>query len=508
MPTSLHLIHKCESVKAMHKVKVLAVILMLQATITRSQTFDFNANCTAAHQYIESLQFGEAKKILAREKSEHPENLIPYFLENTIDFISIYISEEESTFNTLSKNKDIRLNKIKTGDKNSPYYLYCQAEILIQWAFARLKFEEYVTAFNEVRKAFLMLEENDRKFPFFIANKKSLGLLHAIVGAIPDSYKWGVNILGMDGTIDQGMFELATVINYSKTNTFIFAQEAYLYYAFLALYLQNDDTKAWNMVKDLETKNNLLNTFCVASIGMRIGKNNEAIEVLNNRPKGSGYFPYPYLDYLQGLAYLRKLDPQASVYFHSFLNAFNGKNYIKETYQKLAWNALLQGDNAKYKEYMQLCISKGDAIIDDDKQALMEAKSGYVPNVRLLRSRLLFDGGYYKEALKNLEGYSTDNFSEPREKAEFTYRAGRIYHASGNPSQAKGFYLSTIKYGEKLPQYFAASAALKLGEIYEQEGDYAKAKLYFDKCIAMPNAEYKTGLDSQAKAGLNRIKGK
>lgn len=504
----MHLTHKSLEVVLINRIGVCVIFLFFLNSAIQSQTFDFNSNCTSAHQYIQSLQFTEAKKILVNEKAANPNNLIPYFLENTIDFISIYISEDKTTFDALSKNKDIRLNKIKAGDNTSPYYLYCQAEIQIQWAFARLKFEEYVTAFNEVRKAFLMLEENDRKFPFFIANKKSLGMLHAIVGAIPDKYKWGVSILGMDGTIDQGMFELESVINYSKTNTFLFTQEAYLYYAFLSLYLQKDDTKAWNMVKDLDTKNNLLNTFCVASIGMRTGKNNEAITVLNNRPKGSNYFPFPFLDFLQGLAHLRKLDPTASIYFNTFLSNFKGKNYIKEAYQKLAWNALLQGDKIKYKEYMQLCIAKGDDIIDDDKQALLEAKSGYIPNIVLLRSRLLFDGGYYKEALKNLEGYSTDNFTEPREKAEFTYRAGRIYHASGNPSQAKGFYFSTIKYGENLPQYFAASAALKLGEIYEQEGDYTKAKQYFDKCIAMRNEEYKTGLDSQAKAGLNRLKSK
>lgn len=483
-------------------------VALLWTPIVFSQNFDFNTNCTNAYALIQSLRFDEAKKILITEKSAHPDNLVPVFLENTIDFITIYISEDEDRFDALEKNKSPRLEKIKTGDASSPYYLYFQAELNIQWAFARLKFEEYVSAFTEVRKAYLLLEENDRKFPFFIANKKSLGMLHAIVGAIPDKYKWGANMLGMDGTIEQGIFELESVIQYSKTNNFIFTQEAYLYYAFLALYLQKDDVKAWNMVKDLETKNNLLNTFCVASIGMRTGKNAEAIAVLNSKPTGNNFFPFPFLDFLQGLAYLRKLDPAAEIYFTKFINSFKGKNYIKEAYQKLAWNALLQGNKTRYTEYMKLCIAKGDDIIDDDKQALLEAESGHVPNIILLRSRLLFDGGYYKEALKNLEGYATDDFVEQRDKAEFTYRAGRIYHASGNPSQAKGFYLSTIKYGENIPQYYAASAALKLGEIYEKEGNVEKAKEYFNKCIAMKNEEYKTGLDSQAKAGLNRLKSK
>ncbi|MFN3939426.1 MAG: tetratricopeptide repeat protein [Chitinophagales bacterium] len=482
--------------------------VLAYAVFANAQTYDFNANCTDAYNLIQSLRFNEAKVLIEKEKSGNPQNLIPYFLDNGIDFISIYISENETEFKTLAKNKDARLSKIKTGDPASPYYLYCQAEILIQWAFARLKFEEYVTAFSEVRKAFQLLEENDRKFPFFIANKKSLGMLHAIVGAIPDKYKWGVNMLGMEGTIEQGMFELESVIQYANTHTFIFQQESYLYYAFLSLYLQKDDVKAWNIVKDLNTKNNLLNTFCIASIGMRTGRNNEAIAALQNKPTGSQYYPFPFLDFLHGLALLRKLDPAADAYFHKFLQTFKGKNYIKEAYQKLAWSALLQNNKAKYTEYMQLCITKGDDIIDDDKQALMEAQRNKPPHVVLLKSRLLFDGGYYKEALKVLEGLNTDDFPDPKDKAEFTYRAARIYHASGNPEKAKGYYNSTIKNGESLPYYFAAGSALKLGEIFEKEGNYIKAKEYYNRCLNMKNEEYKTGLDSQAKAGLNRLKSK
>jgi len=483
------------------------MVLNISACFT-ANVYDFNASCLEAYGYIQELRFEKGRALLQAEKKEHPDNLVPYFIENYIDFLSTYIHEDATEFNDLRGNREIRLEKLKSGDPKSPYYLYCQAEVIIQWAFSKLKFEEYVGAFTDVRRAYLLLEENQKKFPDFIANKKSLGMLHAIVGAIPDQYKWGVNLLGMDGSVDQGLRELKSIIDYSKTNTFIFKQEVYLYYAFVALYLGHDANTAWNIVKDLNTEQNLIHVFCKASVAMRTGRNDIALETLLNKPTGSEYAAYQYLDFMTGLALTRKLDQKGAAYFESFIKQFKGKNYIKEAYQKLGWLSLINGNKEKYWEYMYYVKSRGDDVIDDDKQALYEAEKGKVPNTLLLKSRLLFDGGYYKDALKLLEGKSVESFAENKDKVEFTYRAGRIYDMAGFPDKAKGFYLATIEQGGDLPYYFAAASAYYLGNIYESEKNYGTARKYYQACVDADNKEYQTSLEALAKAGLSRLKGK
>ena len=110
---------------------------------------------------------------------------------------------------------------------------------------------------------------------------------------------------------------------------------------------------------------------------------------------------------------------------------------------------------------------------DADKQALKEARSGKWPNKVLLRSRLLSDGGYYGEALQALQGGSSADFQAPEEKCEFAYRIGRIYDGLGRKDEAIGAYLTAIKTGEHLKEYYAARAALQAGYIYEQRGDRA-----------------------------------
>lgn len=57
------------------------------------------------------------------------------------------------------------------GDPGSPYYLFTQAEVNLQWAALSIKFGEYLNSIFEIRKAYKLLEENQNKFPDFKANK-------------------------------------------------------------------------------------------------------------------------------------------------------------------------------------------------------------------------------------------------------------------------------------------------------------------------------------------------
>jgi tetratricopeptide (TPR) repeat protein len=150
---------------------------------------------------------------------------------------------------------------------------------------------------------------------------------------------------------------------------------------------------------------------------------------------------------------------------------------------------------------------KGTAEADADRQALKDARSGKWPDKTLLESRLLSDGGYFEEALSVLKGVSTSSFAQPEEKCELAYRLGRIYDGLGRGDEAISAYLTTIKTGEHLKEYYAARAALQLGYIYEQRGDCSQAIAYFQKCLSLKDHEYKNSLDQRAKAGVARCKG-
>ena len=209
---------------------------------------------------------------------------------------------------------------------------------------------------------------------------------------------------------------------------------------------------------------------------------------------------------MTGLAKLRRQDADADVYFLRFLKNFKGFNYIKEAYQKLAWHYLLQGDEAKYKQYMLLCKSKGNASSSSDKSALREAKSNKIPNPILLRARVLFDGGYYEKAFSVLTVTSKNNFDSKSLQLEYVYRLGRISHHMDNHEIAIQYYQQTIDDGRNEPDYFACNAALKAGELYESLGNFSKAKRFYETCLDIDPDEYRHSIHGLAKAGLNRVK--
>ena len=471
--------------------------------------FRFSPDARSAYEKVTQLRFGEAYVLLAQIRLNDPDNLIVHHIENYIDFFTLYIDEEEEAYERLKEKRDRRLEKIKkNGDPASPYYLFVQADIRLQWALARLRFEDYLGAFTEVSKAHRLLKRNEVLFPDFMPNKKDLGILHAMVGTIPDSYKWGVKLLsGLEGTIEEGRREIEQVLAYARAHEdFIFEKETAVLYAFLLLHLENEGTAAWRAISDagLQPQRNPLHCFVMANIAMRTGRNDAALALLRQRPRGSAYHRFPYLEYMLGLAKLRRLDTDATPHFEAYLKAYNGRNFIKEAYQKLGWQALINGDRAAYFSYMEQCILKGEDKAGGDQHALEEATSGKVPNLSLLKARLLFDGGYYHKGYQLLMRQSAHRF-QGEHQLEYYYRLGRLLHGMERYQEALQRYRTTIEKGAESPRFFACNAALQMGIIYEGLGQRKQARRAYERCLDLKPEEYRLGLHQKAKSGLARL---
>ncbi|MEI7725743.1 MAG: hypothetical protein WCK09_11605 [Bacteroidota bacterium] len=485
--------------------------------IPRSQSqFNFDENCQQAYQAIISLQFAEAHKLIAIEKKADPGNLIPVYLENYIDFLTLIIGEERKVYDQLKDKKGDRVMALEGGDKDSPYYNFCLGEVHLQWAIARLKFGDYTAAAFEIRKAHALFSANEAKFPTFFINKTGLGVVHVMAGLVPDNYKWVSNLIGLDGSVETGMREIRQVASYTGPDKIIrlYKPQATFFLAFLSVNLQKNKKDALALLdlfndplnNDREMTSPLL-TFGRATILMKNGLNDEALTVLRKRHVDSQTFRFCYLDYLEGMARLNKLDPGASVYFERFISGFRGRNYIRSAWQKLAWVNLLQGDSVGYRQNINQALTQGASVVDEDKQAGFEATKGEAPNIILLRTRLLFDGGYYNLAINELLNNPVKTIvKSKRDMVEYTYRLGRIYHETGNFVKAIENYRLTILRGKNEPWYFAAGAAFQMGLLYENKGVFPQADSAYQLCLSIKPQEYKNSLHQKAKAGLNRLK--
>lgn len=483
-------------------------VSILLVVVLNAQSFDFNTDCRKAYNTILALKLEEGNTLLKLEEKKNPDNLIPVYLENYVDFLSLYIDDTHEKYDELKKNKDLRLVLLNSGDDNSPYYLLTQAEVNIQWAAIEIKFGEYLNAIFDIRKAFKALEENQKRFPDFKANKKSLGVLYALIGSVPDKYKWGINLLGMEGNVEKGITYLRELVEYGKKNDFIYQEETITYYTFLLFHLQNQGEIAWKILMEngFPKKDNLMTVYTCAHLGIYGKHNDEALKVLNERPTGKQFPTFHFLNYLTGLAKLNHLDTDADAPFKQFIAGYKGENHIKSSFQKIAWSYLLKGDTVNYYHFINKADNMGASMVDADKQALKEAESNHMPNVSLLRARLLFDGGYYVKATDEMGRLTENSFSNNEEQTEFLYRFARIYDEWNKRDSALMLYNKAIEKGKYLPRYFAPNSAFESGKIYEERGDKEKAKYFYNLCLTFENHEYKNGLDQKAKAGLNRIK--
>jgi len=488
--------------------KYLFVSLLLLLPGSGYANFDFNANCLKAYQLIFELKLPGARQLISAEKKAHPKNAIVPLLENYVDYFYLITSESKIDFDRLSAEKSVRLNQIEDEDNNSPYYLYAQAEINLQWALLRSRYGEFFTAAREIKKANGQLQENSRKYPGFHLNSKGLGLINIFLGKLPDGVlKSALSAFGIKGDVQKGLAMLDKLaLNLPRSGYEPFYEEVVFYYAFVLSDVVHADDAYMKTMKYTAriADSSLLKAYLQAYVCARNGHNEEAITILNNRPRGDAYQPFSYLELLMGTAKLNKLDYSAEVNFKKFLQQNKGINYIKDVNLHLAWVSLLSGDTGAYRGYMTKVKQAGYTYGEKDKQAMNEAAAS-APYVSLLKARLLFDGGYYSKALTVLSAERPALYPAVKDKAEYYYRSGRINEALGNDNDALQDYQQAINYGKNLKYYYAATAALNMGRIYTGKDNHVNARKCFNIAINLKNHEYENSIESQARDGLRNL---
>jgi tetratricopeptide (TPR) repeat protein len=470
------------------------------------KVFDFNTRCRQAYHEIVQLKLSNGQQLLNAEKTQHPNNLVPFFLENYIDFFTLFFNEDPAEYKKRLPNLDKRLALMNQGPKQSPFHLFTRAVIHFQWAAIRVKFGHNWDAGWEFRRSFLQVKENAQSFPDFSPNHLYRGAMQVAAGSIPDGYKWLSNLLGISGSIKNGMATLNNFLQRTDDWSVLFHDEAVFYNCYLMFYIGNDKEGVFKFIgqQQLDVVNNYLFAFLATNLHLNNQEAQKAEQIINNRNTGAGYLPMPVWDMEMGYAKLHRLDPDAATYLERFLATFKGKFYVKDVLQKLSWHYYLQGNQAKAEACRQQIKQRGSTDTEADKQAQKEAGTDTWPNKLLLQARLLNDGGYYRQALALLHGKTIHNFSLPEEKVEFSYRAGRLYDDLGLDSQAIVYYKQAVDLGVQRKEYFAARAALQTGFIFEQWGDKSAAIQWFQRCLDMEDHDFKNSLDSRAKAGIAR----
>ena len=486
--------------------RIILLLVLIMFSFDCESKDDYHFSYESVHQIIYqdilALKLSKADSLLKDLSIHNTENLARLHLENYLDFIRAFIQEDKKSYERLHSNKRKRIDLLKKHlSKEDPYRNYCIAEIEIQNALVGAKHDKLFRSAREIYSAYSKLKSNQSQFPSFRYHKKSLSILHALFETLkmPGLVK---SLLRIDTSIEMALEEIQVFLETSGAQDEIFYEEGESIQAYILSYQQSEKEKAWQYIRQssLDPKESALARFIMSQLAQQSGKNDEAIDLLSHSQKDDAIESFYYLEYMLGLSKLRKLDPEASKHFKTFVNNFQGEHYIKESYQKLAWCSLIfDNDKKAYADYMALVLSEGTDLLDGDIQAMNEARSGSTPNIGLLKARLLFDGAYYHKSLTHLKGIEKE-FSN-----EIIYRKARNYHLLGDYPTAIRYYDQVIISLNK-NDHRLCNAHLQLGMIYEDLENTGKAEYHFRECIKLSPKSYKRSLHQKARSGLYRIK--
>ncbi|GAA4465590.1 hypothetical protein GCM10023093_18070 [Nemorincola caseinilytica] len=494
-------------------ISLLLALLLSGGSMAATYTYTYTDNCARAYEHFMSLHLAEGRQAIALERKANPNNLMAVYLADYEDCILLLINCDIDEYRRRAAAMDERLKLLANGDPASPWYRFCYAGMHLHRAIINIRFgEQYKAAFN-FRKSYALLKENQRLYPDLEYNNIIAGLLEAVVGSLPGSYKWLASVFGMKGSVQKGTEKLGAFLSTHNSSHPLYA-ETNLYYLYTRFYLLAEHAQVWQILNDpaFKTKNNLLNTFVKANIALDHRHADDALALLRTAATEPGYSSYPVFDHQYGYALLTHCDTACAFYFSRYLRNNKSDVYIKDAWQKMALAWYVNGRTDKAEYCRKMAGREGTARIDGDKQAARFATSGVWPHRALLQARLLIEGGYYEKALGILQGIDKDRLQHPADRAEYHFRLGRVYEEmAATPGKGQYFKQALAQFREAMTEgkdrheQFAARAALHTGRIYEQLNMNTEAIAMYNECLNMPDHDFQNSIDQQAKSGINRI---
>ncbi|MBN2611501.1 MAG: hypothetical protein JXB00_08090 [Bacteroidales bacterium] len=492
----------------MRRYRLLATIVFFTifVSITKAQKTADYFNRMAFNRIL-YLQHDEAQNFLDDAKTVSPLNIRSYYLENYLDFLKCLSDRSEQNYIQYKENFRNRVQFIKTNGYGSDSALLMQAEmqfqtfILAAFYGERLNALKYFFQFGNQVESISLSAENIERVHLL------KGFLFIILASVPDEYQWIISLMGMQGDMANG---LRLIEEYHKgcnihSDEYL---ESLIITNLIKHVFEKDFKKNYNIMSALpeEYLTNSPFRFVYVLAASRAGENDNVIKVLNDYPQQEGELRVTYFDYLLGEAMLNRLDKTADKPLKRFMAYSRYSVYIAAACRKLAWHALINGDTATYYLYRNKLLQTSNLFAEADLQAKSEFQQQEIPNVNLVKARLLFDGGYYSQA-KNILFYPgvRENLKDVYQQIEYAYRLARIYHLGGEPEKAVKLYQLTCEKGWDYPMYYAAYSALQLGYIYENKGDKTKSAFYYRRALQSKNVSFSNNIHSEAKAGLKRL---
>jgi len=481
---------KSEYYRANQKVRLfLCAAFFITAFAAHAQYYS-SKPLNQAYDHLLNYRIDSCQAVL-QNSTKNPYN---YYLQLLSTSVNLVIADDETLFKSLKNEEAEFLSAVESEKFSKAEKGFLKAEARLQWGLIKLKYGEEFSAFWNIKQAFSLAKATNQEFPGYLPNYKTLGLLHAMLGLVPEKYNWVLSLFGMQGDLGQGLQELQKVVQYEKD----FSLEAQITLAMIQGYLLGDQEKSvaeMQLVYNL--RKSILTNYLYSLSLMKNSGSARAMEVISSTD-GKNQFAYFY--YLTGEILLQhERYAEAINAYESFKKTTNGQSLLKDATYKTALCYYLTGDKTSFSKTWSKIQGTGVAKNEADKYAQSEVLLNELSYPDLYKLRFATDGGFFGLAKSILSGMDQSNFSS-KDLCEYHYRAGRLYHKTNQLVSAKDSYTKAIHGQGTNNWYFAPNALLQLAVIFIDEQMFDDAKTALKQLDGYKGYPYESSIRQQAKS--------
>ena len=435
-----------------------------------------------------------------------------YYLASA-SFLKALVTDERVYFDEFYERYD-SLRLVLKGLPASRWKTYLLAEAYLQFAFVAVKNESYFRSALAGRKAYALFRDLIADDAAFYEPYKGMGLMHLFIGTMPKGQRRLLKVLGYGGTIQQGLRELEDAAAHSRLNQ----DEASIYLALADVTLNNSAAGGVEILARLH-RTHPESAFLAYLYGFALLSNRRAVEaedLLREAVEAGTTAEYFFIDYaefsLAEALFRQNRFTEAEPFYRHYLKRHRGEALKALALYELGLTLEMQGRRAEALPlYRQI---QGDRIYDTDRWAYRAAqKRAAAPLTarqrQLVLGRNAYDAGAYDQAAVLLQAVFDDDGASTAERAEASYRLGRVFHAQGRLDEALRAYYYAVAHPPTDPMArWAPWSRFYAAEIYVQRGDTPRARAAFEAVLAYDEPfDYQEALEQQAKAALGRLKG-
>ena len=301
---------------------LICLFLLALSAPSQAQPWHFNDSTRAAYQLVLDLRIDGARKLVASQQTITSRYVL--LLSNSLE---LALTEDRKKFRD---HEDwFRQLLDDHAGKNDPASLLLLAEAHLQWSFIYVKFGHELQGAFHLARAYELIEASRAKSTGMVPGQKTFGLVQVIMGAVPDQYDWLMTLMGLGGSIEDGLAALAD----SSLLRSDFGLEASLLTCMINGFVLQKPAAAGHLIDEIIDQENSLNrltTYVAALLAMKDSKSEKALSLLNTMTDSDGVLPLHFVNYLRGEIFLHKAAYDTAIsYYEKFLARYSGTEFQK-----------------------------------------------------------------------------------------------------------------------------------------------------------------------------------